>query len=74
MEVYYINHKNQKIDLGHSPYQLQIGDLIAKSPDKDNDTRAGRKKTKTENGYTPRVAVARDGYICIEPMTKGFLE
>lgn len=56
------------------PIQLQIGDLIAKSPDKDNDTRAGRKKTKTENGYTPRVAVARDGYICIEPMTKGFLE
>ena len=28
MEVYYINHKNQKIDLGHSPYQLQIGDLF----------------------------------------------
>lgn len=56
------------------PIQLQIGDLIAKSPDRESDPRAGRKKTKTENGYTPRVAVARDGYICIEPMTKGFLE
>ena len=31
MEVYYINHKNQKIDLGHSPYQLQIGDLFDSS-------------------------------------------
>ena len=56
------------------PIQLQIGDLIAKSPDREFDPRAGRKKTKTESGYTPRVAVARDGYICIEPMTKGFLE
>lgn len=56
------------------PIQLQIGDLIAKSPDREFDPRAGRKKTKTESGYIPRVAVARDGYICIEPMTKGFLE
>ena len=56
------------------PIQLQIGDLIAKSPDRESDPKAGRKKIKTENGYTPRVAVARDGYICIEPMTKGFLE
>ena len=31
MEVYYINHKNQKIDLGHSPYQLQIGNLFDSS-------------------------------------------
>lgn len=31
MEVYYINHKNQKIDLGRSPYQLQIGDLFDSS-------------------------------------------
>ena len=31
MEVYYINHKNQKIELGHSPYQLQIGNLFDSS-------------------------------------------
>ena len=31
MEVYYINHKGQKIDLGHSPYQLQIGYLFDSS-------------------------------------------
>lgn len=28
MEVYYINHKNQKIDLGRAPFQIQIGDLF----------------------------------------------
>ena len=28
MEVYYVNHKNQKIDLGRPPYQMQIGDIF----------------------------------------------
>ena len=28
MEVYYINHKNQKIDLGKSPYQMEVGDIF----------------------------------------------
>ena len=28
MEVYYINHKNQKIDLGKSPYQMEVGDVF----------------------------------------------
>ena len=28
MEVYYVNHKNQKIDLGKSPFQMQIGDIF----------------------------------------------
>lgn len=28
MEVYYLNHKNEKIDLGRPPYQMQIGDLF----------------------------------------------
>ena len=31
MEVYYINHKNQKIDLGRAPFQMQIGDLFDSS-------------------------------------------
>ena len=28
MEVYYVNHKNQKIDLGRPPYQMQIGGIF----------------------------------------------
>ena len=28
MEVYYLNHKNEKIDLGRPPYQMQIADLF----------------------------------------------
>lgn len=28
MEVYYINHKNQKIDLGRPPYQMQVGNVF----------------------------------------------
>ena len=28
MEVYYVNHKNQRIDLGNAPYQMQIGDIF----------------------------------------------
>lgn len=28
MEVYYVNHKNQKIDLGRPPYYMQIGDIF----------------------------------------------
>lgn len=28
MEVFYVNHKNEKIDLGKPPYQLQISDLF----------------------------------------------
>lgn len=31
MEVCYVNHKNQKIDLGKPPYQMQIGDIFDSS-------------------------------------------
>lgn len=56
------------------PIQLQIGDLIAKSPDKEKGKKRGRKKEKEgQNTYMPQVAVARDGNICIEPMRKGSL-
>ena len=57
------------------PIQLQIGDLIAKSPDKEKENGWGRKKTKEDSGkYSARIAVVRDGYIGIEPMTKGCLD
>lgn len=57
------------------PIQLQIGDLIAKSPDKEKESLRIRRKTKAENSqYSAQIAVVRDGYICIEPMTKGCLD
>lgn len=53
------------------PIQLQIGDLIAKSPDKEKEGWRGRKKSKAESmQYSSQIAVIRDGYICIEPLTK----
>ncbi|MBR5248747.1 MAG: septum site-determining protein MinC [Lachnospiraceae bacterium] len=57
------------------PIQLQIGDLIAKSPDKEKESGWGKKKTKEDNSkYSAKIAVVRDGYIGIEPMTKGCLD
>lgn len=57
------------------PIQLQIGDIIAKSPDKEKESLRLRKKVKSDYGaYSPQVAVVRDGCICIEPMTKGCLD
>lgn len=55
------------------PIQLQIGEYIAKSPDRDADKRRLRRKEKELSDNASRVAVVRDGMICIEPMTKGCL-
>ena len=55
------------------PIQLQIGEFIAKSPDRDKEPSRLRRKEKDGAG-TPKVAVVRDGNICIEPMAKGFLD
>lgn len=61
--------------LDMNPIQLQIGELIAKSPDKEKDSRRIRKKNKTEGSqYSPQIAVVRDGFICIEPMVKRCLD
>ena len=61
--------------LDMKPIQLQIGDLIAKSPDREKGSLRTRKKAKTEgSNYVPQIAVVRDGFICIEPMTKGCLD
>ena len=59
--------------LDMKPIQLQIGDFIAKSPDRDRGPKRLRRKDR-EGDALPRVAVVRDGNICIEPMTKGFLD
>lgn len=61
--------------LDMKPIQLQIGDLIAKSPDKEKENWRTRKKAKADNvQYASQIAMVKDGCICIEPMTKGCLD
>lgn len=54
------------------PIQIQIGDLIAKSPDKENTKKRFRRKEK-EAPAEAQIAVAKDGAIYIEPITKNIL-
>lgn len=57
------------------PIQLQIGEYIAKSPDREREKRRFlRKEKNTDMGYTSQIALVREGNICIEPMTKGCLD
>ena len=58
--------------LDMQPIQIQIGDLIAKSPDKENTRRRFRRKEK-EAPSEAQIAVAKDGAIYIEPITKNIL-
>ena len=58
--------------LNMNPIQIQIGDLIAKSPDKENTRRRFRRKEK-EAPSEAQIAVAKDGAIYIEPITKNIL-
>lgn len=61
--------------LDMNPIMLQIGQYYAKSPDKEVTKKKFLRKVKTENeGYSAQIAVVRDGYICIETMTKGCLD
>lgn len=55
--------------LDMNPIQLQIGDLIAKSPDKEKTKRHLLRREKVQ-AVESQIAVARDGYIYIEPVTK----
>ena len=54
--------------------QLQIGDYIAKSPDREREKKRLFGKGRSEEAEMPRVALVREGNICIEPMTKGCLD
>lgn len=57
------------------PIQVQIGEYIAKSPDREKESRRFFKKEKeAADSYTSNIAVVRNGNICIEPMTKGCLD
>lgn len=60
--------------LDMKPIQLQIGDLIAKSPDPDKNASKLRRKKVESAQYAPQIAMVRNGYICVEPMTKGCLD
>lgn len=57
------------------PIQLQIGEYIAKSPDREKkQKRLFKKEKETAETYSSNIAVVRNGNICIEPMTKGCLD
>ena len=61
--------------LDMSPIQLQVGQHFAKSPDKEMEKKKfKRKNKKSEEGYSPKIALAKEGNIYIEPMKKGFLD
>ena len=54
------------------PIQIQIGNLIAKSPDKQKTRRRISRKDKTESNEL-QIAIAREGSIYIEPVSKKIL-
>lgn len=61
--------------LDMNPIQLQVGQYYAKSPDKAIGRRRLLPKKKTDaEGYSPKIATAQEGTICIESMKKGCLE
>ena len=51
---------------------IQIGDLIAKSPDKEKTRKHLLRREKVQTAES-QIAVARDGNIYIEPVTKDIL-
>lgn len=61
--------------LDMNPIQLQVGNYYAKSPDKEVvKKKFGRKSKESVEEYGPKIAIAKDGNIHIEPMKKGFLD
>ena len=61
--------------LDMSPIQLQIGQYYAKSPDKGAVKKRLIPKRKNDfEGYSPKIATAQEGTICIESMKKRCLD
>ena len=54
------------------PIQIQIGDLLAKSPDKEKKKRRTAVREKKDSNEL-QIAVAREGNIYIEPVSKKIL-
>lgn len=53
------------------PIQLQIGDVIAKSPDPQKKLKMFKRKNVESEAYSPQIAFTRDKRICIGPAVKG---
>lgn len=54
------------------PIQIQIGDLLAKSPDKEKKKRRTAAREKKDSNEL-QIAIAREGNIYIEPVSKKIL-
>lgn len=61
------------VALDMNPIQIQIGDVLAKSPDKQQNAKKPRRKPKAPVAAKPQIAMAKDGNIYIEPVTRGIL-
>ena len=61
------------VALEMDPIQIQIGDVLAKSPDKVKKNKKTRKKAKKSADTEPQIAMAKDGNIYIESMTRDIL-
>lgn len=55
------------------PIQIQIGDILAKSPDKQQKAKRPRRSSKAPAAAEPQIAIAKGGNIYIQPITKGLL-
>lgn len=61
------------VALEMDPIQIQIGDVLAKSPDKVKKNKKSRRKAKKVADTEPQIAMAKDGNIYIESMTRDIL-
>lgn len=55
------------------PIQIQIGDILAKSHDKQQKAKRPRRRSKAPAAAEPQIAIAKGGNIYIQPITKGLL-
>lgn len=60
------------VALDMDPIQIRIGNVLAKSPDKTFGKRRRKRRLK-ENNSVPQIAYAKNGTICIEPLSKELL-
>jgi septum site-determining protein MinC len=61
------------VALEMDPIQIQIGDVLAKSPDKKVKSKKIRRREKAPVATEPQIAMSKGGNIYIEPITKGIL-
>lgn len=61
------------VALEMDPIQIQIGDVLAKSPDRKAKPRKLRRREKNQTATEAQIALAKDGNIYIEPISRGIL-